>query len=326
MKRLLLRCTIATSLAIVAGPALAFNIVLTNDDGFETDNIQALYHALVEAGHDVILSAPYSGQSGTSGAIDFLAPIPPTSEPSPGGTLPAGSPGVGETGLGPQQFYVDGRPAAALLHGVDVVAMKIWGTFPDLVISGPNEGNNLGVVTPHSGTVGAAVTALNKQIPAIALSAASGDADAAAIVAELGVRVVAALDRHGRVALPTGIGLNVNVPEIDAATTSIDEIPFAFTRIGKSADFGLQFFEDLGDSEAAVAAGIPADIGLPGVSIVVPASNAGYPEDRSPRSESNAIEAGFVTISPIQGTYAATDRRISGHVRSTLAPLVGSAK
>jgi 5'-nucleotidase len=63
---------IALLLALAGGPALAtgggggsggpLKIVLTNDDGFETANIQALYDALVAAGHDVIMSAPYPGQ------------------------------------------------------------------------------------------------------------------------------------------------------------------------------------------------------------------------------------------------------------------------
>ena len=61
-------CTIAL-LSALTTPAAALNIVLTNDDGFETANIQALYRALSAAGHDVILSAPYAGQSGTSGMV-----------------------------------------------------------------------------------------------------------------------------------------------------------------------------------------------------------------------------------------------------------------
>ena len=153
------------TLAMFAGPAAALNIVLTNDDGFETANIQTLYEALVEAGHDVIMSAPYSGQSGTSGKIAFLQPIADTSEVSEGGLLPAGSPGVGETRIDVQQFYVDGSPTASVLYGIDVKAMQIWASYPDLVISGPNEGNNLGVITPHSGTVGATVAALIKAFP-----------------------------------------------------------------------------------------------------------------------------------------------------------------
>ena len=298
-------CTIAL-LSALTTPAAALNIVLTNDDGFETANIQALYRALSAAGHDVILSAPYAGQSGTSGMVAFLRPILPTSAPSEGGLLPAGSPGVGPTTLAPQQFYVDGSPTAAVLYGIDVQAKQAWGQKPDLVISGPNEGNNLGVVTPHSGTVGATVTALNKGIPAVAISAASGDPAQAEVVAQLVVKLVDALDGPRGVRLPAGIGLNVNTPVIDTANQTADDFRFAMTRIGESANFGMQFYEHLGDSPVAVAYGIPAGLPYPGVSLEIPASTAGYPEDDAADSETNALGGTAVTVSVIQGTYAAT--------------------
>src|SRR5437588_10779089 len=53
----------AASLAFVAcvAPApAAMRIILTNDDGFESANIQALFTALKAAGHDVILRAPHN--------------------------------------------------------------------------------------------------------------------------------------------------------------------------------------------------------------------------------------------------------------------------
>jgi 5'-nucleotidase len=309
----------AAALFAASAPTFALNILVTNDDGFETANVQALYRALVRAGHDVILSAPYVGQSGTGGQIAFLQPIPPTQTPSEGGLLPAGSDGVGPTTIGAQQFYVDGSPAAAVLYGIDVKAPEIWGARPDLVISGPNEGNNLGVITPHSGTLGAAVTALNKGIPAVAVSAENGNADEAEIVAELVVKLVTALDGRAGIRLPQGIGLNVNLPPIDPQTQIADAFDFFLTRLGSSANFGLQFFDNLGDSPIAQASGIPADIGLPGVSVTIPPEAAGYPLDDSNRSETNALDALVVTVSPIQGTYAvnrATEREVAFRLRA----------
>jgi hypothetical protein len=85
----------------------SLNIVLTNDDGFETELIQSLFFGLQNAGHNVIMSAPYAGQSGTSGLIDFLRPILPTSADSPKKTIKAGSPGVGPTTLADMQYYVN---------------------------------------------------------------------------------------------------------------------------------------------------------------------------------------------------------------------------
>ena len=311
------------SVVIMAGVSSqvpALNIVLTNDDGFETPNIQVLYSALLAAGHDVILSAPYSGQSGTSGQIAFLRPIGPSSEASEAGLLPAGSYGIGETSIAPQQYYVNGSPVAATLYGIDVKAQDLWGKVPDLLISGPNEGNNLGVITPHSGTVGAAVTALNKGIPAIAVSAVSGDPAQAEVVADLVVKLVAELDGGRGVKLPVRTGLNVNMPAIDVATQSADDFTFKFTKIGRSSTMGLQFYEALGESPVAVSFGIPEETVLPGVSVEIPATLAGYEEDDSRFSESNALQAKTVTVSVIQGTYAAS-RSTAYRVRARLRGL-----
>jgi 5'-nucleotidase len=110
------------------------------------------------------MSAPYSGQSGTSGLIQFLTPVLPTSAPSPKGTVPAGSPGVGETGIADGQFYVNGAVTSAVLNGLDVVGPQYFGpNGADLVISGPNEGNNVGLLTPHSGTIGESTSAVPNQ-------------------------------------------------------------------------------------------------------------------------------------------------------------------
>lgn len=313
----------AAVLASMASQVAALNIVLTNDDGFETANIQVLYSALLAAGHDVILSAPYSGQSGTSGLIAFLRPIGPASEASEEGLLPAGSYGIGETSIAPQQYYVNGSPTAAALYGIDVKAEDIWGSRPDLLISGPNEGNNLGVITPHSGTVGATITALNKGIPAVAVSAKSGDAEQAEVVADLVVKLVDELDGPNGVKLPVSIGLNINMPAIDVATQSADDFTFKFTRIGTSSTMGLQFYEALGESPVAVDFGMPADTTLPGVAVEIPATLAGYPEDTSPHSESNVLQSKIVTVSVIQGTYAA-NRWMANKVRARLRSLFHS--
>lgn len=309
--------TIAITFAIVPLAAHAnvtsLRIVLTNDDGFETANVQALFNALQAAGHEVILSAPYGNQSGTSGSIDFLSPIFPTSEPSEGGLLPAGSFGIGATTIAPDQHYVAGKPVAAVLYGIDVLAQAKWGSKPDLVLSGPNDGNNVGHVTTHSGTVGATVTALNKGVPAVALSADSDDEDAAEVIAELTVELVEALIVNGSVKLPVLTGLNVNFPEIDAATQTADDFRFRMTNIGTAANIGVTFYENLGDGIIAQIVGIPPNIGLPGVGIEaaddrlgLPPVDLGHPEDNRPSSEWNALEAGdVVTVSVIDSTYEA---------------------
>lgn len=286
-----------------ASQPVSLNVILTNDDGFETEFIQALYHALEGAGHNVVMSAPYAGQSGTSGFIRFLQPILPTSEDSPEGTISAGSFGIGETTLGEQQYYADTTPAGAVLFGIDVLAPRIFGGPPDLVISGPNEGNNIGLVTPHSGTIGAAVTAINKGIPTIAVSGPqTGNAQ---LVAALTVKVVDAIvGKDGEIALPIGSGLNVNIPE--TTSENVHDYAYVYTTLSAAADFGLQFFEDLGDSPIATGFGIPP--GFPGVSVTIPYTAAGYPVDNNENAEGNVFDDLIVTVSPIEGLYASDDK------------------
>ncbi len=286
-------------------PSLALNIVLTNDDGFETPFIQAVHSALLAAGHDVIMAAPYGARSGSGGAADILEPLEPTSSPSPGGTLPAGSPAIGPTGLGPEQYYVDSTPSTAVLYGTDVLAMAAWGQFPDLVISGPNEGNNTGALTPHSGTLGATVAALNKGIPAMAVSAGRGDPEPQAmLVGEIVAHLVAALDGPNGIGLPQNVGLNVNLLDLPENAT-LDDIEFAFTRVGQQATIGFRFFERIGESPIANLTGISADDTRPGLSVELDLSRAGYPDDPYPRSEQKLLAENVVTISPIQGSYEA---------------------
>ncbi len=211
-------------------PESRLRILLTNDDGFESRNLQALYTTLKAAGHDVILSAPYRNQSGMSARYGFYTDLSPTDSASPEGVIAAGAPGVGPTTIDVDQYYVDSTPVGAVLYGLEVMAPKKWGVAPDLVISGPNNGNNLGLGTPHSGTVGAAITALNSGIPALAVSGDSANAATAPLLAAITRRVMAAAMVNGRIGLPAGIGLNVNVPELNHLRTA-ESYPVAFTQV-----------------------------------------------------------------------------------------------
>jgi len=276
------RWVLALALVASAVPAGAMRIVLTNDDGFEAANIQVLFAALKAAGHDVILSAPYQNVSGSSALVGtlVLSDLARTNLATLGGIIPAGSPGAGPTTLAADQYYVNSTPVAAVLYGIDVAGMAKWGAAPDLVISGPNEGENLGTILPHSSTIGAAVTALNRGIPAIAVNGPNGDRATAALLAQIALRVIAAIEVRGKASLPPGIGLNVNVPPLDPQRTPAS-YRVAFTQIGRNSNYFFHFIAD------PAAASLPA------------------PVDVDPSSETNAINDGYVTVSPIQGTYQA---------------------
>jgi 5'-nucleotidase len=163
-------------------------VLLSNDDGYRHAGLVAL-RAELERFADVVVCAPHDNQSATSHALTLQRILRLAQ-------------------LDERTFAVDGTPAdcvyVALHSGQRVLPRK-----PDMVVSGMNEGPNLGVDVVYSGTVAAAREAAQRGIPSLAVSAdrAADRAGAAA----LGARVAAALwqkrPNAGRAPL-----LNVNIP------------------------------------------------------------------------------------------------------------------
>jgi 5'-nucleotidase len=252
------RLILGAGAALCASPAFALNIVLSNDDGL-TSNLKALYDELKAAGHSVIVSVPCTGQSGRSGAIVMYSTttIIPDNDKTQidaeggchNGAAPAGAPAVGpftKSGYtGGDYNYVHGTPVMATMYGLDVLATARWGKAPDLVLSGPNEGQNVGKLVINSGTIGNVQFSAGRGIPSIALSASADSADNAGlanakskVVAQLTLKLIAALQaKAGSSALlPAGVALNVNFPD-SPSTGNV----FAFTRQGTYDTYNLKF-------------------------------------------------------------------------------------
>lgn len=252
------RLILGAGAALCASPAFALNIVLSNDDGL-TSNVKALYDELKAAGHSVIVSVPCTGQSGRSGAIvmystaTIIADNDKTQIDAEGGchngAAPIGAPAVGQftkSGYtGGDYHYVHGTPVMATMYGLDVLATARWGKAPDLVLSGPNEGQNVGKLVINSGTIGNVQFSAGRGIPSIALSASADSADntglanaKSKVVAQLTLKLIAALQaKAGSSALlPAGVALNVNFPD-SPSTSNV----FAFTRQGTYDTYNLKF-------------------------------------------------------------------------------------
>ena len=128
-------------------------ILLTNDDGIQSPGLWAAAEALSELGF-VHVVAPRDQFSGA------------------GRSLPSTSDGiiaeqkVSIHGKEWTVYSVGGTPAQAVLHGM----LEIMPHQPDLVVSGINYGENLGIAITVSGTVGAALEAATQGIPAMAVS------------------------------------------------------------------------------------------------------------------------------------------------------------
>jgi len=160
-------------------------ILITNDDGIAAPGILALEAALARVG-DVYTVAPMYEQSAASRRITLRRPLRFEMR-------------------GTNRFAVEGTPAdcgmMALTHLLDF--------RPDLVVSGINNGPNLGENVYYSGTVAGAAEGAKYGIPAIAMSVDQRvDIDygpAADFAQQLAQQT---LDNG----LASGIALNVNVP------------------------------------------------------------------------------------------------------------------
>jgi len=129
--------------------APTLNILLTNDDGVRTVGIQAMHRALAEAGHNVKRIAPNKNYSGTGASITFR--------------------GVTVDDLSSREFphvyAVGGSPATSVILGATAIFRPDEAL--DLIVSGINDGPNIGPAPTASGTVGAVLTGLNMIHPAV---------------------------------------------------------------------------------------------------------------------------------------------------------------
>lgn len=289
--------------SLSVAPANARNIVLTNDDGL-TSNVLALYKALKADGHDVIVSVPCQGQSGMGAAVKFMRPLAPLAADCLHGAARKGDPGAGpmtRAGLPGDLHYVDGTPVMATLYGLDVLAKARWGKAPDLLLSGPNEGQNVGTMVITSGTVSNAQYGMVRGIASIAVSAGiktTGDErldnPASAEVARLTVDLVRHLDKRsdGKRLLPPSMALNVNFPD------KLDGAKWQLSRIGTYEQYNVAFAADLGTTPAGQQYGM-SGVHFPGVAIDM---NADKPTAAQAMDES-IVYRSAIAISPMQMGY-----------------------
>ena len=121
-------------------------ILICNDDGYQAPGIVALYEALKTVA-DVEVVAPEINNSAKSNALTLHSPL------------------YVHTAANGFRF-VNGTPADC----VHIALTGLLGYRPDLVVSGINNGANMGDDTIYSGTVGAAMEGYLFGIPALAFS------------------------------------------------------------------------------------------------------------------------------------------------------------
>jgi 5'-nucleotidase len=133
--------------------------LITNDDGVQSAGIRTLTQVAVAMGLDVTVAAPATERSGSSAALSALRE---------GRRLL-----VEEFRMqgvdGVRVLAVEASPAMIAFTGT----RGAFGEPPDIVLSGINHGPNTGQAVLHSGTVGAALTAVSQGVPAMAISMAT---------------------------------------------------------------------------------------------------------------------------------------------------------
>jgi len=123
---------------------IIMNILLVNDDGINSEKLKITKEILSQFG-DVTTIAPSKEQSAQSMALTY------------GGTT--------YKKIDDNTYSVDGTPVDCTSFALIALGLK-----PDLVVSGTNNGYNIGIDVRYSGTVGAALQAQYFGIPTIALS------------------------------------------------------------------------------------------------------------------------------------------------------------
>jgi len=128
-------------------------ILVTNDDGIHSPGLHAAISAVHDLG-DILVIAPSVQQSAMSRSL------PPLFD----GRIHRIT--LEQDGLSLEAYHLDGSPAQAVLYGFVEIADRP----PDLVVSGINYGENLGINTTISGTIGAALQGSDMGARAIAVS------------------------------------------------------------------------------------------------------------------------------------------------------------
>ena len=169
-------------------------ILLTNDDGIYAEGIQTLAEVLAEENHKIVMVAPDRERSASGHSITIKDPLRANKVDFK--KLPE-----------IQSYKVDGTPADCVKLGIE----KFVDFEPDLIISGINNGGNLGYDVLYSGTVSAAIEAWMMGYNSIAVSLAVNKernfTSAANFVASFLKKLKLSL-------LPERMLLNINVPDL----------------------------------------------------------------------------------------------------------------
>ena len=178
-------------------------ILLSNDDGYFAPGIECLARVLAEVA-DITVVAPERDRSGASNSLTLDRPL-----------------SLRRSSLN-SFYHVNGTPT-------DCVHLAVTGMLdelPDMVVSGINNGANMGDDTIYSGTVAAATEGYLLGVPSLAISLCSKVGVNFETAAQVALEMVQIIQRQ---AVREPVLLNVNVPDVPYAQLRGKVV----TRLGK---------------------------------------------------------------------------------------------
>ena len=227
-------------------------ILLSNDDGYFAPGLSALAEGLAPFG-EVTVVAPERDRSGASNSLTLDRPL--TVRKAANGFL-----------------YVNGTPT-------DCVHLAVTGLFerlPDMVVSGINDGANMGDDTIYSGTVAAATEGFLLGIPSFAISLTSKAGRHYGTAARIAANMVERF-RADPIKLP--VLLNINVPDVPFELLA----GIRTTRLGKRHK-----------AQPAVKSSDPRG------NVVYWVGAAGDAQDAGDGTDFDAVRQNFVSVTPLQ--------------------------
>lgn len=227
-------------------------ILLSNDDGYFAPGLNILAEALKPLA-EITVVAPERNRSGASNSLTLDRPL----------TVRKAHNGF---------FYVNGTPT-------DCVHLAITGlldNLPDMVISGINDGANMGDDTIYSGTVAAATEGFLLGIPSIAISMSQHNATHFETAANAAINLVKHFQQK---TFPAPVLLNVNVPDLPQTLIK----GMAVTRLGRrhKAEPVIRSTTPRGETVYWVGA-------------------AGSAQDAGEGTDFHAVDHALVSVTPLQ--------------------------
>lgn len=167
------------------------HLLLTNDDGIHAPGLKALWETLRDD-FEITIVAPCSERSGVGCSTSVFSPLYLKEHAWEQGTT---------------VWSVSGTPVDCVKLAMHTVLKKA----PDMVLAGINPGSNAGRNVFYSGTLGGAIEAVHKGLPAIALSCVSWHGRDFSLAQRFAKKLVTFFLENP---LPEATLLNVNFPEL----------------------------------------------------------------------------------------------------------------